>query len=129
MKIGVDFGGVIVKASEGEPFNSKDGLKIEQHGAIKALSSLNKDNEVFIVSKASQRVQSFTREWLSVIGFYQKTNFRPENLFFCQKRKEKLDICLNLKNDGATSRITTRFIYTGVCGDNGDWAYRVVSLH
>ena len=99
MKIGVDFGGVIVKASEGESFDSNDGLKIEMKDAIATISSLSKNNEIFIISKASKRVQLFTRDWLSVVGFYKQANFKPENLYFCEKRKDKVAICLSLGID------------------------------
>ena len=99
MKVGIDFGGVIVKASEGEDFNSSDGLQIEVKNAIDTIKILGRKNEIFIISKASPRVQIFTREWLSVVGFYQRTGFRPENLFFCEKRKEKSRICSQLKID------------------------------
>ena len=73
MKIGIDFGGVIVKASEGEAFDPKLGEAIAMPGALNSISSLSKEHEIYIVSKASRRIQNFTREWLSLIHISEPT--------------------------------------------------------
>ncbi len=99
MKIGIDFGGVIIKASEGEPFNAQNGINLEVDNALFIIEKLLNGNEVWIISKASKRVQNFTREWLSLVNFYSRTKFHPQNLIFCEKRSEKAKICEQLKLD------------------------------
>ncbi|HOB63479.1 MAG TPA: hypothetical protein PKI41_15375 [Candidatus Competibacteraceae bacterium] len=93
MKIGIDFGGVIVQASKGEDFNPELAEVIAVPESIKTIAELAKEHEIFIVSKASRRVQAFTRQWLATVNFYQKTSFNPSNLLFCEKRSEKAIIC------------------------------------
>ena len=100
MKIGIDFGGVIVKpANKNNPFNSSAGLKIEMPNAISTIQYLIHDlnTEVWIVSKASKSTQLATRNWLNDVKFYQTTGFNVANLKFCAKRSEKLNICLPLE--------------------------------
>jgi len=99
MRIGIDFGGVIVRASEGQDFNSSDGLDIENPNAIESISRLSELHQLWIISKASKRVENFTREWLSEVKFYSQTSFLPQNILFCEKRSNKKGICENLKLD------------------------------
>ncbi len=99
MKIGIDFGGVIVQASEGEGFNPDLAEAIAVPDSIESITELAKEHEIFIVSKASRRVQSFTRQWLATVNFYQTTSFIPSNLVFCEKRSEKASICKKLGID------------------------------
>jgi hypothetical protein len=96
MRIGIDFGGVIVMPSDGNtPLNTNLGLQIEISNAIDTIQYLIQDlkSEVWIISKASKPTQIATREWLGNVKFYQKTNFNATNLRFCSKRSEKLNIC------------------------------------
>ncbi|OUS27547.1 hypothetical protein A9Q99_13955 [Gammaproteobacteria bacterium 45_16_T64] len=96
MKIGIDFGGVIVKPADGDsPFDPDMGQSIEQTGAIESISKLIKslNAEVWIISKASKSTQIATRSWLSKVGFYQETGFIASNLLFCSKRTEKRILC------------------------------------
>ena len=100
MKVGIDFGGVIVKPADGNHFfDSNLGLDIEQPNAIATIAYLIAvlDVEVWIVSKASISTQKQTRAWLNLVDFYSKTNFHPANLRFCAKRSEKFDICRELE--------------------------------
>ena len=93
MKIGIDFGGVIVQASEGEDFNPGLGVNIAVPGSIESIAELCLEHEVYIISKASRRVQGFTRRWLSTVHFYRATSFLPSHFIFCEKRSEKARIC------------------------------------
>jgi hypothetical protein len=96
MKIGIDFGGVIVKPADGDsPFDPTRGRAIEQNNAIESIAELIKrpNNEVWVISKASKSTQSSTRSWLNVVDFYQRSGFIETNLLFCSKRSEKRDIC------------------------------------
>ena len=98
-KIGLDFGGVIVKTSNGDtPINPKLGLFLEQNNAFISIKTLIEkyDGRVWIISKASKATQSATREWLSITCFYKKTGFQPANLYFCDQREEKLPIAQSL---------------------------------
>lgn len=99
MKIGIDFGGVIVQASEGEDFNPGLGVNIAVPGSIESIAELCLEHEVYIISKASRRVQGFTRQWLSTVHFYRATSFLPSHLIFCEKRSEKARICQSLGID------------------------------
>lgn len=99
MNIGIDFGGVIVTPSEGSEFDAQAGLSIEVVGAINAIAKLNVNHNVWIVSKASKRVQHFTREWLNTVHFYQATSFNPANLIFCEKRAQKAFIAQQIALD------------------------------
>ncbi|MCH2232295.1 MAG: hypothetical protein MK105_18310 [Crocinitomicaceae bacterium] len=91
-RIGIDFGGVIVKPSNEEnPLNPDFGLDIQQDGAIESIKELvlmSKSN-LWIISKASKPTQHLTRKWLNKVNFYQKTGFYASNLLFCCKRSEK----------------------------------------
>jgi len=100
MRIGIDFGGVIVKPADGDnPFDAELGLKIEQPNSISTIKTLinSLGAEVWIISKASKATQNETRKWLNFVRFYQKTGFSPSNLVFCGKRSEKEGICSNLE--------------------------------
>ena len=99
MKIGIDFGGVIVRASEGEDFNPELGENIAVPDCLESIAELAREHEIYIISKASRRVQSFTRQWLSKVNFYRVTSFAPSNLIFCEKRTEKAVICQSLGID------------------------------
>ncbi len=92
MKIGLDFGGVIVKIAEE---NLSKGDFIEEVNAISSISKLINDyeNEVWIISKASKSTQAATRVWLNKVKFYKNTGFISSNLFFCSKRHEKRELC------------------------------------
>lgn len=76
-----------------ESFNPELAEAIAVPDPIKTIAELAKEHEIFIVSKASRKLQAFTRQWLATVKFYQKTSFNPSNLIFCEKRYEKAIIC------------------------------------
>lgn len=99
MRVGIDFGGVIVRAADeayGMEFTGGRGL--EQPGAFAAVAELVAlaEGNVWIVSKASPATQAATRKWLGETRFHQETGFLPGNLLFCAKRNEKAEICRTL---------------------------------
>lgn len=51
---------------------------------------------VFLVSKAGEKTQKKTKEWLLYQGFYKATGIKPEQVFFCRERIDKAPICRDL---------------------------------
>ena len=99
MRIGVDFGGVIVRSlTEGAVLEPGLGLQLEQPDALDCLRRLVKitAGQCWIISKASRSTQAATREWLGAIDFYKRTTFLSSNLVFCAKRSEKRGLCREL---------------------------------
>lgn len=100
MRIGVDFGGVIVRKASGENSFSLDaGLEIMIPDAFDCIAKFVEitDGNVWVVSKASSIIQTATHQWLGRSRFYQCTGFNPGHICFCSKRSEKADICSKLK--------------------------------
>ncbi len=95
-RIGLDFGGVIVRPVEGNvPLNPGDGMGLVMPGAFEAITELVSilQGNVWIISKASRPTQAATRAWLSQTGFYRQTGFSPGNITFCEKRSDKAALC------------------------------------
>lgn len=100
MRIGIDFGGVIVRQTLGNsPIDADAGLELMIPSAFECITKLVTISEgnVWIVSKASMATQIATRIWLGKTGFYKLTGFNPAHIHFCAKRREKAEICLQLK--------------------------------
>jgi len=96
MKIGIDFGGVIVKSAVGNTsIDLRSGLNLMIPGAFEGIAELvtMSSGNIWIVSKASHATQVATRDWLHQTQFYKITNFTPGNIYFCEKRHEKKEIC------------------------------------
>ena len=102
MRIGIDFGGVIVP---NQTDNNKDEnpffdftcerfLTVEEsEGARTVLERLAKQgHQLHLVSKAGTKMQKRTLQWLSKNQFIG-TIFEPTRIHFCEKRAEKRDIC------------------------------------
>ena len=100
MNIGIDFGGVIIKAAHSQEFLRPEHGEslLQHHDAIENFARLVQltENTVWIISKASPTTQRYTREWLDGVNFYQRTGFLSSNLSFCSKRAEKHAICQSL---------------------------------
>lgn len=47
------------------------------------------EGNVWLISKAGQRIESLTRDWLAHINFFGLTGVNPANLIFVRKREEK----------------------------------------
>jgi hypothetical protein len=100
MRIGIDFGGVIVRPACGDtPMDFVGGSEIMMPKAFDVIAELVSlsDGNVWIVSKASSPTRSATRRWLDQTQFYQKTHFHPSNVLFCEKRAEKRQIAMELE--------------------------------
>ena len=107
MKLGIDFGRVIMEAAGdsvqadtsflGSSFN--DAMRTPAStGSIDSIRELVDvfAGEVWIVSKCGPSVEQKTRAWLSKNDFYGATGLNKENLRFCRQRNEKAGICRKL---------------------------------
>ena len=56
------------------------------------MEAFGRDN-VFIVSKAKEKVKQRSIEWLDHHNFYEITGHSRDNVFFCRERKDKAEIC------------------------------------
>ena len=103
MKIGLDFGGVIVRlrnnrSREDTSLDRADGIEIAHDGALDGIRAMvdQTGGSVWIVSKAGARMQETTRNWLDSVDFFSQTGMARENLRFCLERSEKEAICKSL---------------------------------
>jgi len=102
MKLGIDFGGVIIKPLQSEKLLfSNCGKEIMQEDAFLVIGKLNKimQEGIWIISKASTITKSETLQWLNINSFYQETNFVPSNIVFCSKRIDKVKIIQDIGLD------------------------------
>ncbi len=103
MKIGLDFGGVVVRlrdnrSREDTLLDRADGIEIAHDGAIDGIRAMvdQTGGSVWIVSKAGAQMQETTRNWLDSVDFFSQTGTDRENLRFCLERSEKEVICKSL---------------------------------
>ncbi len=103
MRIGLDFGGVIVRlrdksSREDTSLDRADGIEIAHDGVIDGIKAMiaQTGGSVWIVSKAGTRMQETTRNWLDSVDFFTQTGMARENLRFCLERSEKEAICKSL---------------------------------
>ncbi len=105
LRLGVDFGGVIVPRATGEEDTSFfDGNPMQTPqvpGAIEALTTINIDSpftdNTWVVSKGSPNTEAKTRHWLAAHDFYDQTLIWPERVLFTPKRIGKLAIAQELE--------------------------------
>jgi len=99
MKIGIDFGRVIVGPTlDGRDDTSFIGTHLAEalttpaapdaFSVVRALCALS-DGNVWIVSKAGPSVQRKSLAWLEHTGFHAATGLGPERVRFCLHRDEK----------------------------------------
>lgn len=93
VRIGVDFGGVIVsnvhrQGTEDTSLLPGDAGQTAQPGVIDAMHWLvgKTESQVWIVSKAGPQMQERTRQWLDRVSFYSRTGLPKENVRFCLER-------------------------------------------
>lgn len=97
--IGIDFGGVIVRQSDGNrPIDASADASICFEHCFEGIAYLNAHfkGNVHIVSKASRSTAVSMRQWLNQVGFYQKTGLLAGNVHICRKRHEKVPIAKDL---------------------------------
>lgn len=98
--LGVDFGGVIVPRSGDADDTSFFGTRPldtpAASGSLEALSRLRAyrfADRIFVVSKASPRVEALTRAWMRHVGFHLRTGISEANLLFVRERCAKAEVC------------------------------------
>lgn len=103
MRIGLDFGGVIVRGrdhAQGEDtdIGDGDGAQVANVGAFEAVSQLVSacDGCVWIVSKAGPKMQVRTLAWLEAVSFFTRTGLSADHVKFCLQREDKKVICSDL---------------------------------
>ena len=103
MRIGLDFGGVIVRgrdhvSGEDTSIEDGDGAQVANVGALEGVSQLVSacDGCVWIVSKAGPRMQAQTLAWLEKVSFFPRTGLSAEHVKFCLQREDKKAICAEL---------------------------------
>ena len=102
-RVGIDFGGVIVrnrKLVRGEDtglagFHTPEAAQPSVFDAMRGTISIC-DGHVWIVFKAGSRMQERTRAWLGAVDCFSRAGLDVEHLRFCQQREEKGAICREL---------------------------------
>jgi hypothetical protein len=102
-RIGIDFGGVIVRSlhedtGEDTSHRSSSGEQVARDGAFDAIRHLCSacDGRVWIVSKAGPRMQERTLAWLQSVDCYSRTGLLPDHVCFCLQREDKATVCREL---------------------------------
>lgn len=103
MKIGIDVGGVIMDRANDDTdtsFFSDNYLQTTAvAGAVASIVELVEQYgapNIYIVSKAGDKTQKRTWEWMDHKRFFDTTGMLRENVHFCAERKDKADICGDL---------------------------------
>lgn len=98
-RIGLDVGGVIMKALPGQnvaAFTDQQIVAIpEVKGAIKAVAALVKkygNENIFIISKCREVTEAVILRWMEAHRFFEITGFNKKNLRFCRDRADKAPI-------------------------------------
>ena len=104
LKLGIDVGGVIIDRINDKTDTSFFGnnylATTACPDAFESISKLTRvtfgiDN-VYLVSKAREKTERRTREWLEHHRFYEITGIKPENVHVCKERDGKAPICKDL---------------------------------
>jgi hypothetical protein len=104
LRIGLDFGGVIVRAASANATEDtglhEPGKVVDEAlpGSIEGVSRLvdASDGNVWIVSKAGAKMQARTLQWLHNTGFYSQTGLSRDHVRVCVSREQKAPICTEL---------------------------------
>ena len=104
MKLGIDVGGVIIKAGDRNIPNSDTFLFREDYtnspavdGVLEMLPRLHKEFELYIISKCGRKIELRTRDWLKA----HKVDLliSEDRWNFCKRRHEKAPIAETLVLD------------------------------
>lgn len=99
--LGIDIGNVIIN----HRLTDKDDKTLHEErystipateGVLDAVKKLNDEKfhgNIFLISKCTPWSQEKILIWLKDNDFYTKTGVKPENVFFCRERHEKVKIC------------------------------------
>lgn len=91
--LGVDFGGVLCSRFTEDAAGYADYPPID--GAFEALKKLEGGfgKNIFIVSRASIDLRFHILKWLGAHHFCKATGISFDRVHFCERRKEKVEIC------------------------------------
>ena len=92
IRVGVDFGGVILDIRDSSPHDNSTALLPAMPQAIESIATmveLLSPQNVFIVSKAKTDMQPRILFWLDAKNFYARTGFLPGNIHFCRETRDK----------------------------------------
>jgi hypothetical protein len=103
-RMGVDIGRVISAQSTDGQYSLLDEDNYlsapEAEGAVDTLRDIVVPNfgpeNTFLVSKAKEKTQRRTTEWLEHIDFFERTGILEEHVFFCLERPQKAEIAKEL---------------------------------
>src|SRR5437762_193257 len=122
-RIGLDLGGVIVRAAsrsatdDTELHDPADVLDEPLPRAVDGVARLvdATDGDVWIVSKAGERMQARTLHWLDDTRFYSRTGLSKDHVRFCLTREQKAPVCTELAitdfmDDGVHVLQTLRYV-------------------
>ena len=90
---------MVGRSEQGDRQFSEKFLDTHPHtNALSRIRDLVKmfTGEVWIVSRAGQRVEALTRKWLLEKDFFAVTGLKKDHLLFCLERLEKEPICRDL---------------------------------
>ncbi len=106
-RIGIDFGGVVIPISKDD--SVKDEIFYENRGLTfrntppfpNALDTIARlydryHGNVWIVSKATQPTRERVLAWMKFNDFFSITGLKRDHIFFCDKRPQKRDHCIEL---------------------------------
>lgn len=107
IRLGIDFGGVIVPAANFGALEKSSILHPDPEVALKtgplpgAIESVGQlvaalEGRVWIVSKAFPRTEARTLQWMSHWNFFGATGMCPDQVRFCRERGRKRDHCKEL---------------------------------
>jgi hypothetical protein len=92
IRVGVDFGGVILDIRDSSPHDNSTALLPAMPQTIEIIATmveLLSPQNVFIVSKAKTDMQPRNLFWLDAKNFYARTGFLPGNIHFCRETRDK----------------------------------------
>jgi len=91
IRIGVDFGGVILDIRDSSPHDNSTALPamLQAIKCIATMVELLSPQNVFFVSKVKTDMQPRILFWLDANTFYARTGFLPGNIHFCRETRDK----------------------------------------
>lgn len=107
VRIGLDFGGVIKPISKNgfekdEIFDRTGGFPVRNSPhfpmAFDTIARLCEryEGNVWIVSKATKPTRERVLAWMKFNDFFSITGLKRDHIFFCDKRQQKRDHCIDL---------------------------------
>ncbi len=90
--LGVDLGNVITSKTQPYPFVFPDAFEV-----INKLTSLF--NNTYIISRVNTDQRGRAQKWFIDVDFFNKTNIKEENGYFCFDRRDKAIFCRGLNID------------------------------